>query len=460
MTAPAPFETRTTCTQTAARTGTLNLLRAPVQTPIFMPVGTQAAIRGMPPHFLAEVGAQIILANTYHLHQRPGEALIEKLGGLHKFMAVELPILTDSGGFQVFSLKKKEISEEGVSFAYEVDGKKTFLSPETSMGIQQKLGSDIAMAFDECLPPDADRARTEESVDMTARWAERCIKAHTRADQSLFGIVQGGMHGDLRRRSAKQITALPFDGFAVGGLSVGEGPELMNAILAETMPHMPTNTARYLMGVGRPQDLVDGVALGIDMFDCVIPTRHARSGTLYTFQGRIRITHARYRRDAYPIDTSCDCYTCTHFSRAYLHHLFEIGEILGAMLATIHNLAFFGHLMARIRATIEEGTFASFRDDIHKLYPEKPGERDDADDEVKDAKERLAAPRAWAHEPAVVPSGPAVRGAKRGARGGDGRARGAAPSAGHPETRKEIPSRAGSKPGQRPSGKGPRGGRR
>lgn len=435
MTCPAPFETRSNCPSTDARTGTLRLRRAEVSTPIFMPVGTQGAIRGMPPHFLADVGAQIILANTYHLNQRPGEALIEKLGGLHKFMAVDLPILTDSGGFQVFSLRKKEISEEGVTFSYEVDGKKTFLSPERSMQIQQKLGSDIAMAFDECLPPEADRAATEKSVDMTARWAERCIKAHEKPEQSLFGIVQGGMHGDLRRRSAQQITSLPFDGFAVGGLSVGEGPDLMNAILAETMPHMPKGTARYLMGVGRPQDLVDGVALGIDMFDCVIPTRHARSGTLYTFQGRIRITHARYRRDSYPIDTSCDCYTCKHFSRAYLHHLFEIGEILGAMLATIHNLSFFGHLMARIRATIEDGTFASFRNDIHALYPEKNEEREVDEDEHKGALERMAAPRSWAHEPAVVPARPARQQA-----------------AGGVEPVKPVVKHQASQPGQPPQG--------
>jgi queuine tRNA-ribosyltransferase len=396
MTCAAPFETRATCPTTAARTGTLRLRRAEVQTPIFMPVGTQAAIRAMPPSFLPETRAQIILANTYHLHQRPGEQLIDKLGGLHRFMAVDVPILTDSGGFQVFSLKKKEISEEGVTFSFEIDGKKTFLSPERSMDIQQRLGSDIAMAFDECLPPDADRATAERSVDMTARWAARCIAAHTRETQSLFGIVQGGMHADLRRRSVGQITSLPFDGFAIGGLSVGEGPELMNAILGETMPLMPTHAARYLMGVGRPQDLVDGVASGIDMFDCVIPTRHARGGALYTFQGRIRITHARYRRDAYPIDTSCDCYTCKHFSRAYLHHLFEIGEVLGATLATIHNVSFFGQFMERMRASIEAGTFASFRDDVHKLYPEKQEREEEGEDlaeAVRDAKGRMAAPR-------------------------------------------------------------------
>lgn len=371
MTCPAPFKIKSLCRSTAARTGVLQLGRGQVQTPVFMPVGTQGAVRALPPHWLREVGAQIILANTYHLHQRPGEALVEKLGGLHRFMAVDLPILTDSGGFQVFSLKKKDLSEEGVAFAYELDGKKTFLSPETSMKIQQSLGSDIAMAFDECLPADADRSTVEVSIDRTARWAERCLTAHTRPDQSLFGIVQGGMFGDLRRRSAQQITSLPFDGFAVGGLSVGEGPDKMNAVLADTMPHLPPDKARYLMGVGRPQDLVDGVATGIDMFDCVIPTRHARGGALYTFQGRIRITHARYRRDGYPIDTACGCYTCRSFSRAYLHHLFEIGEVLGSTLATIHNLQFFADLMTKVRASIEDGTFMSLRKDIHALYPEK-----------------------------------------------------------------------------------------
>ena len=390
MTCPAPFKIKSLCRSTAARTGVLQLGRGHVQTPVFMPVGTQGAVRALPPHWLREVGAQIILANTYHLHQRPGEALVEKLGGLHRFMAVDLPILTDSGGFQVFSLKKKELSEEGVAFAYELDGKKTFLSPETSMKIQQSLGSDIAMAFDECLPADSDRATVETSIDRTARWAERCIAAHTRPDQSLFGIVQGGMFGELRRRSAQQITSLPFDGFAVGGLSVGEGPDKMNEVLAETMPHMPPEKARYLMGVGRPQDLVDGVATGIDMFDCVIPTRHARGGALYTFQGRIRITHARYRRDAYPIDTACACYTCRTFSRAYVHHLFEIGEVLGSTLATIHNLQFFADLMSKVRASIEDGSFMSLRKDIHALYPEKDEDEGGTAGAREEARRRFA----------------------------------------------------------------------
>jgi queuine tRNA-ribosyltransferase len=476
MTCRAPFTLKSLCRSTAARTGVLELGRGKIQTPVFMPVGTQAAVRGLPPHWLRDVGAQIILANTYHLHQRPGEQLIEKLGGLHRFMAVDLPILTDSGGFQVFSLKKKELSEDGVSFAYELDGKKTFLSPETSMAIQQSLGSDIAMAFDECLPADADRDTVAVSIDRTARWAERCLAAHTKPDQSLFGIVQGGMFGDLRQRSTHQITSLPFDGYAIGGLSVGEGPEKMNAVLAETMPLMPTDKARYLMGVGRPQDLVDGVALGVDMFDCVIPTRHARGGAIYTFQGRIRITHSRYRRDAYPIDTACTCYTCRNFSRAYLHHLFEIGEVLGSTLATLHNLQFFGDLMAKVRATIEDGTFMQFRKDIHALYPEKDEEAESVEaarrrfaEDALPVRERAEAPGRYDLEPSARPSrgmgpgplrdGPAPRPpapAPRGApSGGPSRTADRGPGPGPSRTADRGPSAGPSRAADRGPGAGP-----
>lgn len=371
MTAAIPFTVEAVDRSHAARAGLLQMARGTVHTPIFMPVGTQGVIRALPPMFVKEIGLEICLANTYHLNQRPGEDLVRKLGGLHQFMGVDIPILTDSGGFQVFSLDKKTVTEEGVTFAYEVDGKRTFLSPETSMEIQQILGSDIAMAFDECLPADASQSQVEKSIEMTARWAERCLAAHTRTDQSLFGIVQGGMFPELRKRSVRQITSLPFDGFAIGGLSVGEGPELMNRILSHTTPLMPPEMPRYLMGVGRPQDLVDGVALGVDMFDCVIPTRHARSGTLYTFQGRLRVSNNRYKRDTYPIDTSCDCYTCRNFSRAYLHHLHAIGEPLLSTLATIHNLTFFRELMVRVRKSIIDGTFGAYRSEIKALYPEK-----------------------------------------------------------------------------------------
>ncbi|MCB9728979.1 MAG: tRNA guanosine(34) transglycosylase Tgt [Deltaproteobacteria bacterium] len=418
MTCPVPFRVDAVDRGTGARAGRLELARGTILTPVFMPVGTQAALRSLPPLFIRELGLQIILANTYHLHQRPGEAIIQKLGGLHQFMSVDVPILTDSGGFQVFSLDKKEVSEDGVAFAFEVDGKRTFLSPETSMAIQEALGADIAMAFDECLAPGVSHEETAESIERTARWAERSLAAHVRPDQSLFGIVQGGMFDDLRRRSVEQVTSLGFDGFAIGGLSVGEGPEIMNRVLAATTPLMPPEMPRYLMGVGRPQDLVDGIAVGVDMFDCVIPTRHARSGTLYTFKGRIRITHSRYRRDAYAIDTACHCYTCRTFSRAYLHHLFSVGEVLGATLCTIHNLHFFQELMRRARTAISEGRFAPFRREIKELYPEtSKGAGDEPRDEADHPPARAASGRAPAVSKASVQtSGRANRSPAGGAR--------------------------------------------
>ncbi len=340
-----------------------------------MPVGTQGAIRTLSPLHLSQTGAQVILANTYHLSQRPGEEIVKRAGGLHRFMGVELPILTDSGGFQVFSLEHKELTEEGVSFQYEVDGRRTFLSPERSMEIQQALGSDIAMVFDECLPFGADRRYAEQSVERTSRWERRSKAAHTKEDQCLFGIVQGGFWSDLRRRSAEQIQDIGFDGIAIGGLSVGEGHAKMCEVLDWTTPHLDPSLARYLMGVGRPLDLVEGVARGIDMFDCVIPTRHARSGTLYTSAGRIRLTDQRYRRDMYAPDTSCRCYTCTHFTRAYLHHLFRVGEVLAATLSTIHNVHWYGAFMARMRVSIVDGTFENFRAWVAKTYPEDPAPR-------------------------------------------------------------------------------------
>jgi queuine tRNA-ribosyltransferase len=353
-----------------ARAGTLTLARGVVKTPVYMPVGTQGAIRGVSPLHMADTGTQILLANTYHLSQRPGEQLVEKHGGLHKFMGTPTPILTDSGGFQVFSLEKT-VTEEGVEFAYEVDGQKTFLSPERSMAIQQALGSDIAMVFDECLAWGTDKSYAEKSVDRTARWEARCKAAHVRPDQSLFGIVQGGFWADLRRKSAEQITAIGFDGYAVGGLSVGEGLQKMCEVLEWTTPHMPEDRPRYLMGVGRPQDLVEGVARGIDMFDCVIQTRHARSGVAYTSRGRIRLTDRRFRRDMFPIDASCTCYACRTFTRAYLHHLFRVGEILAMTLVAVHNITWFHGFMARMRQSILDGTFEQFRKDTHAVYPDK-----------------------------------------------------------------------------------------
>jgi queuine tRNA-ribosyltransferase len=395
----------------SARAGTLVLARNTVQTPVFMPVGTQAAVRSMSPVQVKETGTQILLANTYHLSQRPGEDLVKKAGGLHKFMGTDLPILTDSGGFQVFSLDK-DVTEDGVKFRYEVDGRSTFLSPEKSMQIQEDLGSDIAMVFDECLGFGTGREETELSVERTSRWEARCKEAHQREDQSLFGIVQGGFWADLRQKSAKEIVDIGFDGYAVGGLSVGEGHEIMCNVLEATTPYLPDDRPRYLMGVGRPQDLVEGVARGIDMFDCVIQTRHARSGMLYTSRGRMRVTDQRYRKDLYPPDTSCTCYTCTTFSRAYLHHLFRVGEILGATLCSIHNVAWFQQFMARMRTAIIEGRFEEFRAEVHQYYPEDPRGsggavlgRDDG-------------------EPDLVPAGEG-HGPKRGPQGGAPKSRGA-----------------------------------
>lgn len=368
-----PFNFTVDATDGEARATTLRLARGNVQTPVYMPVGTQGAIRALSPLHLADTGTQILLANTYHLSQRPGESLIKKAGGLHKFMSVEKPLLTDSGGFQVFSLKPK-ITEGGVEFNYEVDGKKTKLSPEISMQIQQDLGSDIAMVFDECLPHGADYNYAVQSVARTTRWEARSKAAHTLKSQSLFGIVQGGFWPDLRKRSAEEINEIGFDGYAIGGLSVGEGFEKMCEVLDFTLPHMLKDRPRYLMGVGRPLDLVEAVARGVDMFDCVIQTRHARSGMLYTWKGRMRVSDSRYRSDFFPIDTRCTCYTCQNFSRAYLNHLFRVGEILGASLATIHNITWFHLFMAEMRESIVRGEFSSFRKRTADMYPEKPNQ--------------------------------------------------------------------------------------
>ncbi len=359
----------------AARAATFTLPHGTVKTPLYMPVGTQGAVRSVSPLHLAETGTQILLANTYHLSQRPGEKLVEKHGGLHKFMAVEMPMLTDSGGFQVFSLDK-EVTEDGVKFAYEVDGQPTFLSPERSMEIQQALGADIAMVFDECLPFGVDRHAAEISLARTHRWETRCKVAHQRPDQALFGIVQGGFWGDLRKHSAEAVQEIGFDGYAIGGLSVGEGHEKMCEVLDWTTPHMSAAHPRYLMGVGKPLDLVEGVARGIDMFDCVIQTRHARSGVVYGWRGRIRLTDRRFRSDMYPIDTACTCYTCKNFTRAYLHHLFRVGEILAASLASIHNIAWFHQFMDGMRTSILDGTFEDFRRAVREAYPPGPVEED------------------------------------------------------------------------------------
>jgi queuine tRNA-ribosyltransferase len=327
-----------------------------------MPVGTQGAVRALLPAQVRATGAEIVLANTYHLALRPGEAVVEKLGGLHAFMRWDGPILTDSGGFQVFSLPSKEISDRGVRFKNEVDGSVLELTPERSIAIQNALGADVIMAFDECTPYPASEAQAAEGVRRTLLWLERCRKAHARRDQALFGIVQGSTYEHLRARCAEAVVAHDLPGVAIGGVSVGEGHELLVRITGITAPLLPEAKPRYLMGVGLPEDLVAAIGLGIDLFDCVIPTRYARSASLFTRRGRIRLTHRRYRNDRYPIDPSCDCEACTGgFSRAYLHHLFAANEILSAILASIHNVRFYQRLVAEARAAIQAGRYGDWR---------------------------------------------------------------------------------------------------
>ena len=344
-----------------ARRGTLHLAHGSVETPAFMPVGTYGTVKAMSPLELKEIGAQIVLGNTFHLWLRPGLEVIEAHGGLHRFMGWDGPILTDSGGFQVFSLGElRKITEEGVKFQSPVNGDKCFLTPEESMRIQRVLNSDIVMIFDECTPYPADEKTAASSMRLSLRWAERSKAAHAGNPNALFGIVQGGMHEKLRDESLAQLMNIGFDGFAIGGLSVGEPKEDMLRILAHTAPRLPANKPRYLMGVGTPEDLVDGVEQGIDMFDCVMPTRNARNGMMFTRFGNIKIKNAQYKLDLRPLDEQCACYTCRNFTRAYLHHLHRINEILGARLNTIHNLHYYQELMAGIRAAIAEGKFAEF----------------------------------------------------------------------------------------------------
>ncbi|GAB4177130.1 MAG: tRNA guanosine(34) transglycosylase Tgt [Wenzhouxiangellaceae bacterium] len=348
-----------------ARRGRLRFPRGTVETPAFMPVGTYGSVKGMTPEMLAETGAQIVLGNTFHLMLRPGTDVISACGGLHRFMHWEGPILTDSGGFQVWSLAAlRKLEEQGVTFASPVDGRRVFLGPEESIEVQHALGSDIVMVFDECTPYPAERRRVEESMERSLRWALRSRQAHGASDAALFGIVQGGMEADLRRRSAEGLLAIGFDGYAIGGLSVGEPMDERNRVLEVTTPVLPVDRPRYLMGVGRPEDIVAAVARGVDMFDCVLPTRNARNGQLFTRYGVLKIRHARLRSDARPIDEQCGCYTCRHYSRAYLRHLQRCNEILGAVLATIHNLHYYQELMSGIRAAIEAGEFDRFAREV------------------------------------------------------------------------------------------------
>ncbi|NHC07303.1 tRNA guanosine(34) transglycosylase Tgt [Azonexus fungiphilus] len=345
-------------TDGGARRGTLTLAHGVVQTPVFMPVGTYGTVKAMTPQSLDDIGAQICLGNTFHLWLRPGLEVVKAHDGLHDFMNWRKPILTDSGGFQVFSLGAlRKITEEGVKFSSPHDGAKLFLSPEISMQIQKVLNSDIVMIFDECTPYPASHEEAAKSMRMSMRWARRSRDEHDKLENAnaLFGIVQGGMYEDLRDESIAGLCDIGFDGMAIGGLSVGEPKDDMARILAHTAPRLPTNKPRYLMGVGTPEDLVNGVRNGIDMFDCVMPTRNARNGHLFTRFGDVKIKNARYRADTGPLDPSCSCYTCTQFTRSYLHHLYRNGEILGGMLNTIHNLHFYQTIMAEMRAAIESG---------------------------------------------------------------------------------------------------------
>lgn len=349
-----------------ARRGRLTFPRGVVETPAFMPVGTYGTVKGMLPKDIESIGAQIILGNTFHLMLRPGTEIINLHGDLHDFMGWQGPILTDSGGFQVFSLgKMRKITEEGVTFQSPVDGAKVFIDPERSMQVQKELGSDIVMIFDECTPYPATDAEAAKSMRLSLRWAERSKAAHGDNPAALFGIVQGGMYNHLRDESLQGLVKIGFDGYAIGGLSVGEPKEEMVAVLDHLAHQMPEDKPRYLMGVGKPEDLVEAVRRGVDMFDCVMPTRNARNGHLFTSTGVVKLRNATHKRDTRPLDENCDCYTCQHFSRAYLHHLDKCHEILGAQLNTIHNLRYYQYLMAGLRAAIEQGKLTDFVADFY-----------------------------------------------------------------------------------------------
>lgn len=355
-------------TGSRARVGMLHTPHGDIPTPVFAPVGTQATVKTLTPDELAELGTKLILANTYHLYLRPGADLVERLGGLHRFMGWRGPILTDSGGFQVFSLESlRKVSDEGVVFRSHIDGSEHVFSPEKSIEIQERLGADIIMALDEC-PDPLNYEYNRAALGRTHRWAERCLHAHTRADQALFGILQGGIFPDLREESARFLTALGFPGYAVGGLSVGEPKEKTWEVLDFTVPLLPRDKPRYLMGVGSPEDLFEGVERGIDIFDCALPTRLARNGALFTSHGRINLRKAEFAEVATPVEDGCTCYACRHFSLAYLHHLYKAKEILGLRLNTIHNVHFVLELMRRIRAALQKGTFAQLKASFYERY--------------------------------------------------------------------------------------------
>ncbi len=356
-------------TSSGARAGELYTPHGTVPTPVFMPVGSQATVKTLTPREIKDIGFNMVLANTYHLYLRPGIDVIEKMGGLHRFMAWDSAVLTDSGGYQVFSLAPLcKITDEGVTFRSHIDGSEHFLTPELAVKYQESLGADIMMVLDECTAYGDSQEKVRRAMDRTHRWAERCLKTQKRKDQALYAIVQGGMFPELRRQSVEYLTALNFPGYAIGGLSVGEPKETTFAMVEETSALLPVEKPRYLMGVGSPEDIVEAVARGIDIFDSALPTRVARNGALFTGKGRINIRKATYRRMEKPLDPDCDCYTCRTFSTAYLSHLFRSDELLGLRLATVHNLRFIANLMGKIRNSILEGTFDAFREDFLSSY--------------------------------------------------------------------------------------------
>ena len=365
MPRPVQFAQTALDSTTRARTGLLTTPHGSVETPVFMPVGTQATVKGLTPDQLAATGSRMILANTYHLALRPGDGEVATMGGLHRFMDWSGPMLTDSGGFQVFSLAaRSKITEAGASFRSHLSGELLELTPERAVAIQENLGADVAMCLDVCPALPAEKEVIAAAVERTIRWAGRCRAAHAREDQAIFGIVQGGAHADLRQRCAEELIRLDFDGYAVGGVSVGEARAEVRKALDVTTHLLPTDRPRYLMGVGRPQDILDAVATGIDMFDCVLPTRNGRNATCLTFTGNVKLRNAGHRRDPRPIEEGCPCLACTRFSRSYLRHLFIAGEMLGPTLASIHNLTFLQRLTERARTAIQEGRFAAFRAEV------------------------------------------------------------------------------------------------
>ncbi len=363
------FEVIKSCPRTGARVGMLSTPHGVVPTPVFVPVGSQATVKSLTPQEFSALGTNMVLGNTYHLYLRPGIAVIEKLGGLHHFMSWSGPLLTDSGGYQVHSLAHlRQVSDDGVRFRSHIDGSEHFVTPELSIQFQEALGADIIMAFDECPPYTDDRNAVREAVERTHLWAERCQRSRQRVDQALYGIVQGGAFKELRRHSANFLTASGFDGYAIGGLSIGEPKQVTNSIVEETVSLLPEDKPRYLMGVGSPEDLIAGVSMGIDIFDSALPTRIARNGGFFTRNGRKIIRNAHFRDRDIPLDEGCDCYTCQNFSTAYIHHLFRCEELLAYRLATIHNLRFIMRLMEEMRMSISDGSFPSFKDSFLASY--------------------------------------------------------------------------------------------